>query len=62
MPFTGIGKKPLCPYLGKMTFRVRLQFHRKSALAAELAGKSFNQWAEEAQSGYRGKRLAPGGP
>ena len=31
-----------------MMFRVDPEVHRKAALAAELAGKSLNQWAEEA--------------
>jgi predicted HicB family RNase H-like nuclease len=30
-----------------MMFRVAPEIHRKAALAAELAGKSLNQWAEE---------------
>ncbi|HXV31173.1 MAG TPA: type II toxin-antitoxin system HicB family antitoxin [Sinorhizobium sp.] len=42
------GKEPQKPYSGKMMFRVRPEVHRKAALAAELAGKSLNQWAEEA--------------
>ena len=28
-------------------FRVNPDVHRRAALAAELAGKSLNQWAEE---------------
>jgi predicted HicB family RNase H-like nuclease len=28
-------------------FRVDPEVHRKAALAAELSGKSLNQWAEE---------------
>ncbi|WP_309086387.1 type II toxin-antitoxin system HicB family antitoxin [Chelativorans sp.] len=43
-----IGKDPQKPYSGKMMFRVRPELHRKAALAAELSGKSLNQWAEEA--------------
>lgn len=42
-----VGKKPQKPYSGKMMFRVSPEVHRKAALAAELAGKSLNQWAEE---------------
>lgn len=45
-----IGKEPQKPYSGKMMFRVSPEVHRKAALAAELAGKSLNQWAEEALS------------
>jgi predicted HicB family RNase H-like nuclease len=43
-----IGKTPQKPYSGKMMFRVDPDVHRKAALAAELAGKSLNQWAKEA--------------
>ena len=42
-----IGKKPQKPYSGRMMFRVNPEVHRRAALAAELAGKSLNQWAEE---------------
>ena len=42
-----IGKEPQKPYSGKMMFRVAPEVHRKAAIAAELAGKSLNQWAEE---------------
>ena len=42
------GKEPQKPYSGKVMFRVSPELHRKAALAAELAGKSLNQWAEEA--------------
>lgn len=43
-----LGKEPQKPYSGKMMFRVSPDVHRKAALAAELSGKSLNQWAEEA--------------
>jgi predicted HicB family RNase H-like nuclease len=43
-----IGKQPQKPYSGKMMFRVKPEIHRRAALAAERAGKSLNQWAEEA--------------
>lgn len=43
-----IGKEPQKPYSGKMMFRVRPETHRRAALAAELLGKSLNQFAEEA--------------
>ncbi|MEP9376599.1 type II toxin-antitoxin system HicB family antitoxin [Aquabacter sp. CN5-332] len=42
-----IGKAPQKPFSGKMMFRVDPEVHRRAALAAELAGKSLNQWAEE---------------
>lgn len=42
-----IGKEPQKPYSGRVMFRVDPEIHRKAALAAELSGKSLNQWAEE---------------
>lgn len=42
-----IGKEPQKAYSGQVMFRVSPEVHRKAALAAELAGKSLNQWAEE---------------
>ena len=45
-----IGKEPQKPYSGRVMFRVDPEIHRKAALAAELSGKSLNQWAEEVLS------------
>lgn len=42
-----LGKEPQKAYSGKMMFRVDPETHQKAAQAAELAGKSLNQWAEE---------------
>ena len=42
-----IGKSPQKPYSGNLMLRVDPQVHSKAALAAELAGKSLNQWSEE---------------
>jgi predicted HicB family RNase H-like nuclease len=42
-----IGKSPDKPYSGKVMFRIAPEVHAKAARAAELAGKSLNQWAEE---------------
>jgi predicted HicB family RNase H-like nuclease len=42
-----IGKEPQKAFSGQVMFRVSPEVHRKAALAAELAGKSLNQWAEE---------------
>ena len=42
-----IGKEPQKTYSGQVMFRVSPEVHRKAALAAELSGKSLNQWAEE---------------
>lgn len=41
------GKEPQKAFSGQMMFRVNPEVHRKAAVAAELAGKSLNQWAEE---------------
>jgi predicted HicB family RNase H-like nuclease len=45
-----IGKEPQRPFSGQVMFRVSPEVHRKAALAAELSGKSLNQWAEEVLS------------
>lgn len=42
-----IGKSPEKPYSGKLMLRVDPSVHSKAALAAEIAGKSLNQWGEE---------------
>lgn len=42
-----IGKEPQKTYSGQVMFRVSPEVHRKAAMAAELSGKSLNQWAEE---------------
>ncbi len=42
-----VSKDPQRPYSGKMMFRVAPDTHRRAAVAAELAGKSLNQWGEE---------------
>jgi predicted HicB family RNase H-like nuclease len=42
-----IGKSPQKAYSGKMMFRVDPDVHRRAALAAELSGKSLNQWAQD---------------
>ena len=42
-----IGKEPQRAYSGQMMFRVNPEVHRRAVIAAELAGKSLNQWAEE---------------
>jgi predicted HicB family RNase H-like nuclease len=41
-------KVPEKAFSGKVMFRVAPEVHAKAALAAQLAGKSLNQWAEEA--------------
>jgi predicted HicB family RNase H-like nuclease len=43
-----IGKAPERPFSGKVMFRVAPEVHANAALAAQLAGKSLNQWGAEA--------------
>ncbi len=45
-----IGKTPQKAYSGQVMFRISPELHSKAARAAELSGKSLNQWAEEALS------------
>lgn len=45
-----LGREPHKSYSGKMMFRVDPDIHARAAKAAELAGKSLNQWAEEVLS------------
>ena len=42
-----IGKEPQKTYSGRVMFRVSPETHRKATVAAELSGKSLNQWTEE---------------
>jgi predicted HicB family RNase H-like nuclease len=42
-----VGKEPQKAYSGQVMFRVDPEVHRRAAVAAELSGKSLNQWAEE---------------
>jgi len=42
-----LGKEPQKSYSGQVMFRLPPEVHRRAALAAEVAGKSLNQWAEE---------------
>lgn len=43
-----VEKVPEKPYSGKVMFRVPPEVHARAALAAQIAGKSLNQWAEDA--------------
>lgn len=43
-----VGKPPEKAYRGQLMLRIRPETHARAALAAQLAGKSLNQWAEEA--------------
>ncbi len=42
-----IGKEPQRAFSGQMMFRVNPEVHRRAVIAAELSGKSLNQWPEE---------------
>jgi predicted HicB family RNase H-like nuclease len=42
-----IGKQPNKPYSGRVMFRIDPDIHARAARAAELSGKSLNEWAGE---------------
>lgn len=42
-----VGKEPQKPFSGNLMLRVGPEVHSRAALAAELSGKSLNQWSEE---------------
>ncbi|HQQ01266.1 MAG TPA: type II toxin-antitoxin system HicB family antitoxin [bacterium] len=43
-----LGRAPQKPYSGKIMLRVSPEIHASIAVAAEVSGKSINQWAAEA--------------
>lgn len=45
-----VGKEPQKSYSGQVMFRIDAEVHRKAAIAAELSGKSLNQWAADVLS------------
>ncbi len=45
-----VGKPAEKSYSGKLMLRVKPEVHARAARAAELAGKSMNQWSEEVLS------------
>mgnify|MGYP003412130484 CR=1 FL=1 len=53
-----VGKSPQKPHSGNLMLRIDPLVHSKAALAAELAGKSLNQWSEEALDKAASKREA----
>jgi predicted HicB family RNase H-like nuclease len=53
-----IGKDPQKSYSGKMMFRVDPDVHAQAAKAAELSGKSLNQWAAEVLAKAAGAKAA----
>ncbi|WP_105418984.1 MULTISPECIES: type II toxin-antitoxin system HicB family antitoxin [Neorhizobium] len=42
-----LGRSPHKPYSGRVMFRIDPDVHARAAKAAELAGKSLNEWAGE---------------
>ena len=42
-----LGRAPQKPYSGKLMLRVPPEVHAAVAAAAEVSGKSINQWAAE---------------
>ncbi len=42
-----VGKPAEKPYSGKMMLRVAPEVHARAALAAQLSGKSMNQWGAD---------------
>ena len=42
-----VGKEPERAYSGKLMLRVSPDLHARAARAAELSGKSLNQWGED---------------
>ena len=51
-----LGKTPERPFSGKLMLRVDPAVHAKSVEAAELAGKSLNQWTEDVLRKAAGSR------
>ena len=57
------GKALEKPYSGQVMFRIAPDVHARAALAAQLEGKSMNQWGEEALAEKSGAhRLKAGWP
>lgn len=53
-----IGKTPQKAFSGKLMLRVAPAVHAKAAMAAELSGKSLNQWSEEVLNKAAGEHAA----
>lgn len=53
-----IGKSAQKPYSGNLMLRVDPSIHSKVARAAEVAGKSLNQWGEEVLREAADKQIA----
>lgn len=52
------GKAADKPYSGKVMFRIAPELHARAALAAQMTGKSLNQWAEDALREAAGRSLS----
>lgn len=52
-------KPPETPYSGNVMFCVPSEVHARAALAAQLAGKSLNQWAEDVLREAADRGLGP---
>lgn len=52
------GKESERPYSGKVMLRIAPDIHARAALAAQLSGKSLNQWSEEALAEASRKAVA----
>lgn len=55
-----VGKDPQKPYSGNLMLRVRPETHAKASIAAELAGKSLNEWSEDVLSKAAQETSRPG--
>lgn len=42
-----VGKPPEKPFSGNLMLRIAPEVHARAVLAAQLAGKSLNQWSED---------------
>lgn len=51
-----IGKSPQKSYSGKLMLRINPGTHAKAVVAAKLAGKSLNEWGEEALNAAASER------
>jgi predicted HicB family RNase H-like nuclease len=54
-----LGKEPRRPYSGNLMLRVDPLVHARAATAAELTGKSLDQWGEEVLAEAAEKILSP---
>ncbi len=52
---SSVGKSPQKPYSGNLTLRVTPEIHAAVAIAAQVNGKSIDQWASDVL--YRESRL-----